>query len=375
MDQIMKRKILITVVLLTSVAILGIGGIILDALAVTDANQSSKESSKFPLDNPLAGTNWRLLEFQSMDDAIGTVRPDDPSRYTMRLNGDGTVSMRLNCNHASGTWSTEPSGDEASGRFEFGPLATTHAICPDPSLDSHIAVQAKFIRSYLLKDGRLYLGLMADGGIYAWEPGTDESSAAGLPASPEDGGPRNWEVIGVSSALNLREEPSTKARIVARYAPGMILDNLGCQRAESRSWCDVQQFGGGPRGYVAAEFLKPAVSPDGSVATGPDDSAERAGQGQFDATGSILCTVFVGQPMFQCEFGVARAGGGYSTVVIKKPGGRTRAIFFRMGKPLGADTSQADGYPEFRATKVNDLHMIRIGNEHYEIPNAVVLGD
>ena len=27
-------------------------------------------------------------------------------------------------------------------------------------------------RGYLLRDGRLYLSLMADGGIYAWEPDT-----------------------------------------------------------------------------------------------------------------------------------------------------------------------------------------------------------
>ncbi len=207
----------------------------------------------------------------------------------------------------------------------------------------------------------------------AGKPGR-ESSAAGVPAAPEDGGPRNWEVTGVSRALNLREGPSTTARIVARYAPGTILDNLGCRRADGRVWCDVQQLGGGPRGYVSAEFLKPAVSPDGSVATGPDDSALRAGQGKFDATGSIPCAQYVGQPMMQCGFGVARAGGGYATVVIKKPDGRTRAIFFRMGKPLGADTSEADGYHEFRATKENDLHLIRVGKERYEIPDAVVLG-
>ncbi|MGA7877173.1 MAG: hypothetical protein WCA08_16050 [Desulfoferrobacter sp.] len=45
-----------------------------------------------------------------------------------------------------------------------------------------------------------------------------------------------------------------------------------------------------------------------------------------------------------------------------------------MGKPIGTDTSQADGYPEFRATKENDLNLIRIGDECYEIPDAVVLG-
>jgi len=194
-----------------------------------------------------------------------------------------------------------------------------------------------------------------------------------VPASPEDGGARNWEVTGVSGGLNLREQPSTEAKVVARYAPGTLLDNLGCQRAGGRVWCDVQQLGGGPRGYVAAEFLKPAVSPDGSVARGPDDSALRAGQGQFDATGPLPCAQALGQPMGQCEFGVARAGGGYATVVVKRPDGRTRAIFFRMGRPIGADTSQAD-FGEFRATREGDLHLIRVGTERYEIPDAVIFG-
>jgi hypothetical protein len=107
---------------------------------------------------------------------------------------------------------------------------------------------------------------------------------------------------------------------------------------------------------------------------GPDDSALRAGQGKFDASGPLPCAFGAGLPMGQCEFGVARAGGGYATVVVKKPDGRTRAIYFRMGKPIGADTSQADGYPEFRATRERDLHLIRVGNERYEIPDAVILG-
>lgn len=197
---------------------------------------------------------------------------------------------------------------------------------------------------------------------------------AGAPAGPDEGGPRNWVVSGATRGLNLREQPSTGAQIVSRYAEGTILDNLGCQRAEGRVWCDVQQLGGGPRGYVSAEFLTPAVSPDGSVATGPDDSALRAGQGQFDATGKLPCAQAAGQPMSECAFGVARAGGGYATVVVTRPDGRTRAIFFRMGRPLGADTSQADGYPEFSATKESDLNLIRIGGERYEIPDAVILG-
>ena len=196
-----------------------------------------------------------------------------------------------------------------------------------------------------------------------------------VPATPEDGGPRNWEVTGMAGTLNLREKPSTNARIVATYEKGTILDNLGCQLSEGLVWCDVQQLGGGPRGYVKAEFLKPAVSSDGSVATGPDDSGLRAGRGEFDATGKIPCAQVTGQPMSQCEFSVARAGGGYATVVIKRSDGRSRTVFFRMGKAISADTSQADGYPEFRASKEGDLNLIRVGNERYEIPDAVILGD
>lgn len=118
----------------------------------------------------LAPSSWRLVEFQSMDDAIGTTRPEDPSQYTMTLNADGTVAMQLNCNRASGSWSSEPAADGASGSFTFGPLAMTRAFCPPPSMDQSVAAQAGFVRSFLLRDGRLYLSLMADGGILVWEP-------------------------------------------------------------------------------------------------------------------------------------------------------------------------------------------------------------
>jgi hypothetical protein len=238
-------------------------------------------------------------------------------------------------------------------------------------MDESIVAQSGYVRSYLLRDDRLYLSLMADGGIYVWAREAEASLAVEVAAAPENGGPRNWEVV---RTLNLREQPTTSARILATHRPGTILDNLGCRRAEGRAWCDVQPLGGGPRGYVAAEYLRPAISPDGSAAMGPDDSALRAGQGQFDATGPLPCALAAGQPMGQCEFGVARAGGGYATVVIRKPDGRTRAIYFRMGRAIGADTSEADGYRPFRASREGDLMLIRVGDERYEIPDAVIFG-
>ena len=198
------------------------------------------------------------------------------------------------------------------------------------------------------------------------------ASAAKPPLAPEEGGPRNWKVRG--EGVNLHQEPSLSAEVITTFSAGKVLDNLGCRQADGRTWCDVQPLGGGPRGFVAAELLEPAVAPHGAVARGEDDSALRAGKGDFDATGSVPCSVAPGQPMGQCPFGVARAGGGYATVVVTRPDGMKRALFFRMGQAIGADTSEADRTGPFSATKENDLYKIQVGKERYDVVEAVIFG-
>jgi hypothetical protein len=198
------------------------------------------------------------------------------------------------------------------------------------------------------------------------------ASASGPPAGPKEGGPRNWKVR--SDGVNLREQPSTSAAVVTTFAAGKVLDNLGCRQAEGRNWCDTQPLGGGPRGFVAAELLEPAVAPHGEVARGEDDSALRAGKGEFDATGSIPCAIEPGQPVKDCPFGVARAGGGYAAVVVTRPDGMKRALYFRMGQAIGADTSEADRTGPFSAIKEGDVYRIKVGNERYEVFEAVVFG-
>ena len=104
------------------------------------------------------------------------------------------------------------------------------------------------------------------------------------------------------------------------------------------------------------------------------EASARAGEGKFNATGKIPCAKDKGQPMGQCDFGVARAGGGTAAVVVTRLDGRKRLIYFKAGKAVGADLSQADGNMDFKASKEADLFMIRAGNERYEIPEAVIFG-
>lgn len=199
---------------------------------------------------------------------------------------------------------------------------------------------------------------------------TADSFAVGtVPASPEDGGFRYLAVAVSAGRLNMRSAASTEAPVTARLSRETVLSHLGCMAAEGRAWCDVQPVAGGPRGFVAAEFLKPAIAPHGAPLRGVNDSALRAGQGDFDATGRIPCDATE-----RCGFGVARAGGGDATVVVTRPDGRPpRAIFYTLGAPISADTSEADRAP-FSAERSGDNYHISIGSERYTLPDAIVFG-
>lgn len=193
-----------------------------------------------------------------------------------------------------------------------------------------------------------------------------------VPRSSAEGGPRIFEVT--ARVLNLRERQSTASPITATVRRGTILSNLGCSREGGQVWCDVQPLTGGARGYVAARYVKPRVSPDGAVATGIDNSALRAGQGDFDATGPVPCAKRPAGSMVVCQMGVARAGGGFATVVVTHPDGTKRALYFSNGIAIGADTSEADYSGPFTATRDKDSFIIKVGKERYEIVDAIIFG-
>lgn len=121
-------------------------------------------------------------------------------------------------------------------------------------------------------------------------------------------------------------------------------------------------------------------SSGGSYSSPPANNAAAASQSDtkvagtdYNATGEIPCAMGGGAPTGSCFFGVKREGNGSGIVTVTKSDGRTRAIFFENGVATSSDASQADG-GEFRAEKQSDMNIIHIGEERYEIPDAVILG-
>ena len=124
----------------------------------------------------LVGTSWQLVKFQGGDDT--TLTPDDKSKYTVAFASDGEVSVRIDCNRGRSTWKSE-----GPSQLQMSPLALTRAMCPPALLNERIPKDWQYVRSYILKEGHLLLSLMADGGIYEFEPiAQKQGAAAKLPA-------------------------------------------------------------------------------------------------------------------------------------------------------------------------------------------------
>jgi len=122
----------------------------------------------------LAGTAWQLVKIMSMDDRVD--EPADRSRYTLAFGTDNSVSLRADCNRGTGTWTSE-----RAGQLGFGPIATTRAMCPPGSLFDRYIAQFQWVRSYVLKDGHLFLSTMADGSIMEFEPVNEGDPPAAAP--------------------------------------------------------------------------------------------------------------------------------------------------------------------------------------------------
>jgi para-nitrobenzyl esterase len=111
----------------------------------------------------LFGTSWKLVKIAYSDDTIH--QPDDPTKYTLTFLDETHVAARIDCNRSNGTWKST-----APGKLEFGPMATTRAMCPPGSLYDLVMRDLPNFRSYVLKKEKLFLSLMVDGGIYEFEP-------------------------------------------------------------------------------------------------------------------------------------------------------------------------------------------------------------
>jgi heat shock protein HslJ len=185
--------------------------------AMTVAAQTAKDSA-----TGLAGTSWRLVEFRGGDDTV--LPSDDKDRYTLAFDGDGRVNVRVDCNHGFATWSSD-----GPGQIKFGPMGFTRMMCPPAALSDSIVKQWEHVRSYVLKDGHLYLSLMTDGGTYEFEPlPTDGSAAAEGAAVPLE--KTDWRLVRLGGAAVTAADPQRAPNLVLDATSHRVSGSGGCNR-------------------------------------------------------------------------------------------------------------------------------------------------
>ena len=94
----------------------------------------------------------------------------------------------------------------------------------------------------------------------------------------------------------------------------------------------------------------------------------------YHATGLIPCARSAGQPMTDCQFGVTRERGGSGMITVMWPDGGNRVIFYKNNTPSSYDESAADGGARMTVDNDNGLFKVRIGDQRFEIFEAVMTG-
>ena len=94
---------------------------------------------------------------------------------------------------------------------------------------------------------------------------------------------------------------------------------------------------------------------------------------------AVACSVTGGETRHNCPASLMRdpRGDGVHVVEVTKPDGVRRAILFKDGKPLDAESADGDGSADyaFSFMQQGDEFLVCFGRERYRIPEAFAYGD
>ena len=102
------------------------------------------------------GVDWQWLASRYNNDT--EARPADPGRYRLRLDPDGSLRARVDCNQGGGRYRIEGSV------IAIEVTHATMAACEPGSLDQTFRRDLSGAAIYFMRQGRLYLDLKYDTG-------------------------------------------------------------------------------------------------------------------------------------------------------------------------------------------------------------------
>ena len=170
-----------------------------------------------PVEPSLTGIPWQWVS--TTDPAQGTIAVNDPSRYILLFNEDGTANIQADCNTVQANYTTEGSN------INITPGASTMAACPSDSLETQFISQLSNAAIYFIEGGNLYLDLPADSGTMRFTPQGTQPPEPDAPAGEADGSTLYLVSFGPEGS---EQSVLPGTQITASFSDTQLTGSAGC---------------------------------------------------------------------------------------------------------------------------------------------------
>ncbi|MCA9869300.1 MAG: META domain-containing protein [Anaerolineae bacterium] len=145
---------------------------------VETASESVGTVDQGPTNESIVGVLWEWVETAYSNDT--TLSVDDPSKYTMLLNDDGTANFQIDCNMGGGTYEL----DGSTLRLDVSTM--TRVACPEGTLSDVFVRELNAAATFVMDGPDLILNLFADAGNMRFRMSENQpAAAADATAAPE----------------------------------------------------------------------------------------------------------------------------------------------------------------------------------------------
>ncbi|HRQ37677.1 MAG TPA: META domain-containing protein [Chloroflexota bacterium] len=169
------------------------------------------------VESGLTGTPWQWVS--TTDAAVGEVFVNDPTRYLIRFNTDGTAYIQADCNNVIASYTTDGSS------ISIMPGPSTMMACPEDSQADQFMAQLSNAVIYFIQNGNLFLDMPFDSGTMRFVPQGTPPPAPDAPAAEAEGRTFYLASFGPADAPQPILEGT---EITAHFANDTVSGNAGC---------------------------------------------------------------------------------------------------------------------------------------------------
>lgn len=132
---------------------------------------SATSCATTPDDGLVAADVWQLTSIYDPSSGENIEIPLElRPKYTVQFGADGRLTMQLDCNRGTATWSGNFPTPGAVEPLSIGPIASTRALCPEPSFGQRMAEALSGANLQALDVDNPTLVIVSDGVRYAFKP-------------------------------------------------------------------------------------------------------------------------------------------------------------------------------------------------------------